>query len=101
MKKLTIIRKWNNPQILISVSNEQISLEMSLDDFIRALTDEVAEPLVESIAATAGSPGFLFTNAQLQKRMVNAVESDKAQALFKEAAERIITEVKKETVKVV
>jgi hypothetical protein len=100
MKKITILRKWNNPNIEISVSNEAIGLSMTLDDFIRALTDEVAEPLVRLIAADAGNPTFLFTKAQLERRLVEAIEGAKSQAIFVAATEQIIEAVKAETVKV-
>ncbi len=100
MNKVTILRKWDNPQITINVTNEEISLEMSLDAFVRALTDEVAEPLVKDVSQLIGNPTFLVTNAMLQKKMVYAIESQRTQAIFIEATQRIIEEIKKETVKV-
>ena len=51
--KITICRKWNNPEIRINVSDEDISIEISLADFLYALADEAAEPIAESIAQAA------------------------------------------------
>lgn len=98
--KVTIMKKWNSPVIRIRVTDEDISLEMPLIDFVCALTDEVAEPLVVDVAALIGNPAFIFTNASLQKKLIQEIESQAVQKLFLDATARIIEEVKKETVKV-
>lgn len=97
---VTIMRKWNNPKIEISVTHEAIGITMSLDDFIKALTDEVAEPTVRQVVQDAGNPTFLVTNAQLEKRMVTSIEGDKVHDIFVAATEKIIEAVKAETAKV-
>lgn len=97
MKTITILRKWNNPTIQIQVTSEAIGLTMSLDDFIVALADEAAEPLVRQAVQDAGNPSLLFTNAQLEKRLIATIESKKAHSIFAEATERIIEGVKAET----
>lgn len=99
MKIITILRKWNNPTIQIQVTDESIDLTMTLDDFILALADEVAEPLVKQVVQDAGSPLLLLTNAQLEKRLVATIEGEKAHAIFVEATTGIIEAVKAETKK--
>lgn len=99
MKTVTIMRRWNNPRIEIMVSNEAIALTMTLEDFVRALTDEVAERVVVEAVQAAGNPTLLFTNAQLEKRLIAALEGEKAQQIFIEATDRIMEVVKQETVK--
>lgn len=101
MTKITICRKWNNPQISINLTNEAISLEMSLDDFLVALADEVAEPLVNTIAQEAGNPSFWFTKNVLTKNLVKTLEGNTAHKHFVEATSRIIDTVKQETSKVI
>ena len=100
MKTVTILRKWNNPKIEIQVSSDSIQVSMTLDDFVRALTDEVAEDLVSMIAKDSGNPTFLFTKAQLEKHMIDSIEGASAQKLFLQATDRIIEAVKGETTKV-
>jgi hypothetical protein len=100
MEKVVVMRKWNDPEIRITVSNEAIGIEMSLHDFVRALTDEAAEELVAQAVRDAGNPTLLFTSAQMEKRLVDSIESDKAQAIFVAAAERIVKAMKAETAKV-
>lgn len=97
---ITILRKWNNPHIEINVTRESIGLTMSLDDFITALTDEVAEKVVRQIVQDAGNPTFLLTNAQMEKRMVAAIEGAKVHDIFVSATEQIIDAVKAETNKI-
>lgn len=97
MKMITILRRWNNPNIQIQVTDQSIELTMTLDDFILALADEVAEPLVRQVVQDAGSPLLLLTNAQLEKRLVTTIESEKAHAIFIEATTEIIEAVKAET----
>ena len=100
MKKITILRKWNNPHIEIRLNSEALEIDMSLEDFLLALTDEAAEPLVKQVVQDAGNPTLLFTNNQLERRLIEAIEGKKAQAVFMSAAERIIEAVKGETNKV-
>lgn len=100
MKKVTILRKWNNPKIEIQVTDDAIELSLSLEDFVRALTDEVAEPMVRQVVQDAGNPTLWFTGAKLEKKMVDSIEGIKAQAIFIEAMERIVETIKAETTKV-
>ena len=100
MSTVTICREWNNPQIKITVSNKNISLEMTLDDFLIALADEAAEPIVESIAENAGNPSFWFTKEALTKNLVKALEGNIAHAEFVKAANRIVDKVKSESTKI-
>ena len=101
MKKITICRKWNNPQITITVTSEDISLEMSLEDYLVALADEVAEPLVQSIVDDVGNPTLWFTKEALSRNLIKALEGNKAHEHLVQATERVITKVKQETSKVV
>jgi hypothetical protein len=99
--KVTIMRKWNSPLISIDLTAESIGISMSLDNFIEILTDEVAEPLVRDVVQNAGNPAFVMTKAQLEKKLVDAIESEESRKLFREAALRIIDAMKQETRKVV
>ena len=101
MEKITIIRKWNNPEIKVSVEIDGIGISMGLSDFIRALADEVAEPMVLQIAKDAGNVALLMTNTQLQKRMVASIEGQKVQGIFVEAARQIVEVAKAQTSKVI
>ena len=100
METVTICREWNNPQIRITVNNQLISLEMSLDDFLLALADEAAEPIVEKIAESASNPTFWFTKEALTRNLVKALEGADAHAEFVKAANRIVERIKRETNKV-
>lgn len=99
-RTVTILRKWNNPSIEIRLSSEQLEIDMALDDFLLALTDEAAEPLVRQAVQDAGNPTLLFTNSQLERRLVYAIEGNKAQTILIDAANRVIEAVKGETSKV-
>ena len=99
--KITILRRWNNPRIEINVSNESIGITMSLDDFIAALTDEVAEPLVRQVVQDAGNPTLWFTKTQLERNLVASIEGEKSRAIFVAATEQIVEAMKAETIKVI
>lgn len=101
MKKITILRKWNNPEIIITMTDELIGMEMTLPDFLRAMADEVAEPLVAQVVEDAGNPLLWLSSAGLSKRLIAAIEGDKMNTLFVAAADRVVTAVKQETNKVV
>jgi hypothetical protein len=101
MKTILISKRWNHPQIAISMNASGIKIEMSVDDFVTALADESAEVLAAEIAGNAGNPLALMTNAQLTKRIVEAVESESARRIFADAAERVFSGMKAETAKVV
>jgi hypothetical protein len=40
---LTISREWHNPQIKTTITNQAISLEMSIEDFEKALVAELGK----------------------------------------------------------
>lgn len=80
---VTISRKWNRPEIKTMVfacneieENLFIRLEVSLDNFIEALREEI------------GPVTWIFTQAKFE-------------TVLKEAAKRAIEEIKKESVKIV
>jgi hypothetical protein len=75
MKKVTISRYWNRPEINITVNDELISLNMKMDDFIKALKEEI------------GSVTWTFRDKTFNETMDNAVQS-------------VIKKVKEESVKV-
>lgn len=41
MLKITISRKWHNPKIESLITNKEISLSISMEDFIKALKAEI------------------------------------------------------------
>jgi hypothetical protein len=80
---VTISRKWHNPEVKTMVfscneigENLFIRLEVSMDDFIKALKKEV------------GPVRWIFTQKKFETRL-------------NEALERVLEEIKKESVKVV
>lgn len=74
--KITISKKWNNPQIKVTVDYEGIDLKTDLADFIIALKQEI------------GSITWTFKKDTFDK-------------MLDEAIQRILSEIKKESVKVV
>ena len=67
--KVVTGRKWTNPEIYAGVSSDGIRMEISLADFLLALSAEI------------GSPLFLLTSEALRKRI-------------EEASARVMTEVR-------
>lgn len=63
-EKLVIGRRWNNAHIYteVSVNNQRIEMQMP------------AESLAKAISLEIGSPFFLMTTAQLEKKLVNALQ---------------------------
>lgn len=60
---IVISREWNNPQIEISVTDVNISIKLSLPDFIDAITQEIAHPIK------------VYTKKGLREQIVLAAES--------------------------
>ena len=45
-KHLAVVsRKWHEPQIVVSVTNAELKIVMTLDDFVRALSLETGRDL--------------------------------------------------------
>lgn len=65
---VVISRHWDNPQITVTITNLSISLEMSLEDFINGLAEDISHPFP------------ILTRNQLKKRLISAAEmvSEKA-----------------------
>lgn len=62
-EKVVISRYWNNPSITVKVTDDSISLEFSMDDFIAALLSEMKHPFV------------MMTRAQQETAIIEAKES--------------------------
>ena len=73
---VTVTREWHNPQINIHVTHLDIKLDITLDDFLKAIVEE------------AGNPTMLLTKAQLLARL-------------EKAAEVVVDKVKQESIKIV
>jgi hypothetical protein len=58
---VTISRQWDNPSILTTIDQNEISLKISLEDFITALKHEI------------GTVAYTFTRASLNEKIDNAV----------------------------
>lgn len=43
---LVISRHWHEPEVRVGVDHEQIRLEMSVEDFCRALVQEIPHPVL-------------------------------------------------------
>ena len=70
---VTISRYWNHPEIYTMVTSEDISLSISLDDFIKALKLEI------------GSVAWIFTktafNSKLDKTISTVIERIKEESV--------------------
>jgi hypothetical protein len=73
---VTISRMWNNPSIKTTITTDGISLDISLDDYLEALVNEI------------GSVTFTINNAKFKDKV-------------KEASNRVINGVKLESTKVI
>jgi preprotein translocase subunit SecE len=73
---VTIMRKWNHPQIHITINEEEINLKMDLHEFMSAVREEI------------GRVTWTFTKETFDEQFNNAVS-------------KVITAVKRETHKVV
>ena len=73
---VTISKEWNNPEIKISISAKEISLELSLADFVSALKQEFVP----------------ITRILKQKTFENQLDA---------AIARVLTKAKQETTKVI
>ncbi len=100
---VTISRKWHNPQIEITLTNEAISLEMQMDDFVEALKKELdTEKFVAAIKESIGSITWVVKKETFGK-MMDAAATEAKDALhgaLEAAIERIVSGVKRESAKV-
>lgn len=69
--RIVISRHWNNPAIKIDVTDESITVMMSMQEFLDALCTEI------------GNPASMLTEGQLRKRVRQA--SDAVLSKMKEA----------------
>lgn len=58
---VTVSRKWDNPSIETTVTNDEISLSMHIDDFAEALTQEL------------GPIALILTKGQFKKQLDAAI----------------------------
>lgn len=94
---IVISRKWTNPRIEIELSDEGIGIKTPAEDFVAALADEAAEPLVEALIDQLGPPATWMTRKRLASEIAEALEGVEARQIFAEAAERVFAGLKEET----
>ena len=75
-KHVTIMRRWNNPQINITIDDDEINIKMKLNDFMSAVKEEI------------GKVTWTFTKDAFETQFDNAVL-------------KIVSAMKRETAKVV
>lgn len=57
---LVISRHWDNPTIIVTISDQRISLEMSIEDYLSAIASDIRHP------------GQIFTRAGLEEELIKA-----------------------------
>ena len=102
---LTISKKWNSPQIKITVGQEGIELQMDMADFREALKRELGsmEDFRTILKNEIGSITWTFKKETFAKKFDEAWVAHKNtfQEQLDEAIQRIISGVKEESAKVV
>jgi hypothetical protein len=73
---VVISRKWAAPEISVTVTNKEIGMEMSLEQFI------------ESVVSEVGNPALLLTRSALTAKVSQAV--DKVVAEMKDATKHAV-----------
>jgi hypothetical protein len=98
---VTISSKWNTPEIITTVTNEDISLTMDLKDFIEALKEELDIPgLALEIRDNIDSVTWVFTRNEYNRRFWEAYKQIDVNKRIVDAIGRIMEGVKKESAKV-
>lgn len=75
LSTITIMRKWNHPQILITVNNELIELKMTMTDFQRIMTEEIRNRLRTELAAAIGSVTWTFREDTFRQKAGDAIDA--------------------------
>ena len=102
---LTISKKWNQPQIKITLGQEGIELQMDMTDFREALKRELGfmEDFRTILKNEIGSITWTFKKETFDKKLDEAwiAHKDIFDKQLDEAIQRIISGVKEESAKVV
>jgi hypothetical protein len=98
MEYITISKKWNNPQITIEITDDGISLSMSMEDFKEALLQEMrtsrvvsVDDLKAKVKSGVGSVTMVFRDKTFTDKLYSAI--DGATGVYGEAEfkQRLIT----------
>ena len=105
---VTVSRRWDNPQISISITGDEIALSMALADFLTALRQEIdlqIPAFLDTIKQQIGSVTWVFTQATFDATFAKAVNATTEQGIldkiFQDAADKVVKGIKEESVKVV
>jgi hypothetical protein len=74
--QILVSRYWNNPKIMISVTDEEIGIRISLNEFLAIMAQEI------------GNPSMIVTKSALLSKMRDA--AGKITENMKKETERII-----------
>lgn len=73
---VTISRKWNNPKILTTINDEEISLKIELSDFVDAVIQEIG-----SVTFTVRDSSFRAKVYQAVERVLEGVKEESAKVV--------------------
>lgn len=96
---ITVMRKWDNPQILITVNDELLELKMTMTDFQAAITDEVCSRLQSDMASAIGPVTWTFKEDTFRNRVDGAIKKVLPAAIA-DAVSVALSAIKGESIKV-
>ena len=102
---VTVSRYWHEPKILTYIDGNEISLTISMDDFVKAMVQEIdLSEIVSQIKNEIGSVRWVFKDETWDKKFDQAVQSaitqEMVSKLFDKVIPIVIGKVKEESVKV-
>lgn len=74
--KIVVSKAFNGSPIMVNLTNKELAISASLNDFIDALARSTAKKLAEIAAEGAGNPALLLTNAQLKAKLSETISAD-------------------------
>jgi hypothetical protein len=109
---ITIMRKWNNPEINLWMNNDEIGMSVDLADFVEAFIQELEtrislDDFIRGIIEGVGSVAWTFTRSGIEGK-IKAAAGDPSQILIekvktdiRESILEVVSSIKKETIKIV
>lgn len=100
MDKTTVVisKKFNGAAVQVRVTNTELSISISLSDFISTLAGVAKDGVVTAAAEYAGNPTMLVTNAQLVQRLKSTSTAESVAQALLAASASVVNDLKSHSV---
>lgn len=96
--KIIAYKAFGGAPVTVKLTSEGLSMDVGINDFLRAMSSEVTRRLAADAVRNVGNPALVLTNAQLLARVTDSINADEVFESMVAAASGVLEDLKKASV---